>query len=269
MAPTSDFERLINEAEAQPFVGWDFSWLGKRIVTQPFPWDYDGLVAKRARESPDLLDMDTGGGEWLARLPYRPDHTVATESYPPNVPVAARRLRPLGVSVVRTKGAPDNNVQRVSETRGPLPFQTGSLLLVVNRHSSFVATEVSRALAENGRFITQQVGDQRYADFHRLLKLPAPPLPLRWNLSAAKTQVKAAQLRVIGSGEAKRVISFSDVGAFAWYLKAIPWTVENFSVQAFRGKLEGLNSQIQRSGPVQVRQSGFWLEAAKQIIATG
>jgi hypothetical protein len=81
-APTVDaeFERLIAEAEAHPFSGWDFSWLGGRTITSSLPWNYDALVLSRARTSPDLLDLGTGGGEWLAGLPHRPDRTVATES---------------------------------------------------------------------------------------------------------------------------------------------------------------------------------------------
>lgn len=262
MVQPNDFELLIAEAEAQPFVGWDFSWLGKRMVTSPLPWDYDAQVVKHARQSPDLLDLDTGGGEWLAAIPYRPNWTVATESYPPNVPIAARRLHPLGISVLRVEGAPDNNVQRVPESRGQLPFRSSSLHLIINRHGSFVAAEVSRILARAGHFITQQVGEQGYGDFYQLLKLPIPaPSSRPWCLSLAKAQVEAAGLRVSGSGEGDGVVSFTDVGAFAWYLKAIPWTVQGFSIHAFRRRLKDLHSRIQKSGPLQVRQSRFWLEA--------
>ena len=266
MVRTSDFELLIAEAEAQPFVGWDFSWLAERMVTQPLPWDLGGLVVERARQSPDLLDLDTGGGEWLAALAYRPARTVATESYPPNVPLAARRLHPLDVSVVRIAGAPDNNVQRVLESQCQLPFRSGSFHLVTNRHASFVATEVAWILATGGRFITQQVGDRNDDDFYRLLRLPQPaPSPRPWGLSLAVAQVEAAGLRLLGSGEGDQVSSFADVGAFAWYLKAIPWTVPGFSISAFRRRLEDLHARIERYGPLQVRQSRFWLEATKPI----
>lgn len=266
MVRTTDFELLIAEAEAQPFVGWDFSWLADRMVTQPLPWDYDGLVVERAHQSPDLLDLDTGGGEWLAALTYRPSRTAASESYPPNVSLAARRLHPLDVSVVRIAGAPDNNVQRVPESLGQLPFRNDVIHLVTNRHASFVATEVARILATGGRFITQQVGDRNDDDFYRLLRLPLPaPSPRPWVLSLAVAQVEAAGLRLLGSGEGDQVSSFADVGAFAWYLKAIPWTVPGFSISAFRRRLEDLHDRIAKYGPLQVRQSRFWLEATKTI----
>lgn len=61
---------------------------------------------------------------------------VATESYSPNVPVAARRLRQLGVNVLRIGEAPANNAQRFPVSRGQLPFRSGSFRLVVNRHAS-------------------------------------------------------------------------------------------------------------------------------------
>ncbi len=230
------------------------------------PWNYDELVLKRARQSPDLLDLDTGGGEWLASLSYRPDLTVATESYPPNVSVAAHRLHPLNVNVVQIEGAPDNNAQRVPETRGQLPFRDGSIHLVVNRHASFVAAEVSRILAPAGLFITQQFEGPTDDDFYRILGLPSPPPTRRkWNLSLATSQVEAAGLRVTGSGEADLVTSFADIGALAWYLKAIPWTVPGFTIPRFRDRLKELHSQVIGTGPLRVRQSQFWLEACKAV----
>ena len=73
-------DALLDEAERQPFVGWDFSWLRGRLDSQPLPWDYTATVVEHARSSPDLLDLGTGGGEWLAELSYRPPRTVATEA---------------------------------------------------------------------------------------------------------------------------------------------------------------------------------------------
>jgi hypothetical protein len=101
-------DRLLKEAEAKPVEGWDFTWLGDRISTAPLPWSFEAVVSSRARRSPDLLDMETGGGEWLAALPDRPRRTVATEAWPPNVEVAGARLRAFGITVVWAKGAPDN-----------------------------------------------------------------------------------------------------------------------------------------------------------------
>ncbi|MBM2822035.1 MAG: Methyltransferase [Thermoleophilia bacterium] len=221
------------------------------------------MVLVRARQSPDLLDMGTGGGESLARLSYRPPRTIATESWPPNLGVARARLRPLGITVVRVEAAPENADQEPDETRGRLPFPAESFALVSNRHESFVASEVARVLRREGVFVTQQVGG-RYEDFYDALGLPSPPVPSRlWDLRLAARQVEAAGLRIVDSGQGVEVTSFADVGAFAWYLKAIPWTVADFSIEDHRAELERLHERIRATGPVTVRQPTFWLEATK------
>lgn len=261
----AEFERLIEEAQAQPVSGWDFSWLGPRMVTKPLPWDYDSLVLRHAHTSPDLLDLGTGGGEWLAGLPFRPPGTVATEGWEPNIEVARSRLRPLGVTVVRAKGAPDNIEQQSDETRGRLPFPAESFHLVVDRHEAFVPSEIARVLVAGGRFITQQVGGN-YDDFRRLLDLPVELRSREWDLSFAAAQLEAAGLRACGSDEGEQEISFTDVGAIVWYLKAVPWTLPEFSVTEHRARLAELHARITRENPAVVRLPAFYVEAMKPAV---
>lgn len=259
----TEAERLLDEAESQPFTGWDFSWLAGRMTTTS-PWDFAAIVAKRARRSPDLMDMGTGGGEWLAALSARAPFTVATESWPPNIPVAARRLRPLGISVVRVEGAPDNVTQRRETDEGRLPFGTGAFRLIVNRHESFLASEVARVLARDGSFLSQQVGDGLGDDVYPLFSLPKPPRPSTpWRLSLAVSQLQDAGLTVVAGGESAETMRFSDVGALAWYLKNLPWVFPDFSITAFRPALIRLHDEIALRGPVAIRQPLFWLDARK------
>ena len=262
MAAGSELERLLDEAEARPLGGWDFGWLDRRMTSTAPPWDFEAVVVERARSSPDLLDLGTGGGEWLAALPYRPPGTVATESWEPNVGVAGNRLRPLGVTVVRAEAAPDNVDQGPGESRGRLPFTSGSFQLVVSRHESFVAGEIARVLAPGGRFVTQQVGDGRYDDLRRDLGLPPANRP-PWTRALAVAQVEAAALRVLDSAEAELVTSFADVGALAWYLKAAPWLVPEFSLRRHRAELAAIHRRIEAEGPYVIREPGFWLEAVR------
>jgi SAM-dependent methyltransferase len=264
-ATRQEFERLIAEADAQPFGGWDFSWLGSRMVTHGLPWDYDAFVLRRARASPDLLDVGTGGGEWLAALPYRPPRTVATEAWEPNIGVARARLAPLGITVVGAEGAPDNAEQEPGETRGRLPLPAESFHLVVCRNEAFVAKEIARVLVRGGCFLTQQVGGD-YDDFYRLLGLP---LPVRsapeWNLALAIAQVEAAGFRVVASGEGEEATSFADVGALVWFLRAVPWTIPGFSAREHMPGLADLHARIARDGPVTVRLPAFYLVATKTL----
>ena len=262
-----DLESLLSEAERQPFTGWDFSWLEGRTQVEPLPWDFEALAAERAGRSPDLLDMGTGGGERLSRLPGRPARTVATESWAPNVPIAARRLHPLGISVVHAEGAPDNVDQApersAGEDGGRLPFRDGSFHLITNRHESFVASEVRRVLAPGGYFLTQQIGSGWARYFYRLLDLPMPQMSRRWDLPLAVAQVEAAGLQVVACDQADEVWRFLDLGALVWYLKVIPWAIPGFSIDAFRPRLAQLHEMLQVTGSLVVRMPHFWLEARK------
>jgi SAM-dependent methyltransferase len=250
-------EELLREAESTPVRGWDFSWLGERMTTTPLPWNFAETVGAHIGDSPDLLDMGTGGGEWLGSLPDRPPRTVATEAWPPNVPVARERLAPLGIEVVAVEPAPDNVEQRERETRGRLPFDDGSFSLVVNRHESFVAAEVARILRAGGVFLTEQVegSDDR---LYELLGLETP-VRRRFTRDLAIEQLEATGIAVLGSEDGQETITFSDIGALAWYLKAVPWTVNGFGIETHREALRRLGAEA----PISIQLPAFWLKAVR------
>ncbi|WP_218152977.1 methyltransferase domain-containing protein [Variovorax sp. NFACC27] len=257
------FDELLREARDRPLVGWDLSY-GGRITTTATPWNFEQVVERHARRSPDMLDMGTGGGEWLSRLAFRPPRTVATEGWAPNVAVARERLAPLGVEVVEVEGAEDNALQDDdSEEPARLPFADASFHLVVNRHESFVASEVRRILATGGRFVTQQVASDFNADCHELLGLPMPELP-RWKLDTAVAQLERAGLAVEESAEGAELIAFADIGAFAWYLKQVPYVCPAFGIDECRNALERQHRRMENGEPLTMRQKLFWLEAVRR-----
>jgi SAM-dependent methyltransferase len=254
---TADADRLLAEAAAAPTRGWDFSWLGDRIRTQAPPWDYDRIVCAWAATSPDLLDLGTGGGEWLAVLPCRPPRVVATEGYAPNFPVALERLGPLGIDVV-VADAPDNVAQTPGATEPRLPFDSGSFSLIAARHEAYLPAEVTRVLRPGGTFVTQQVGERNEDDVHALLGRPAPP-PTGWNVRFAARQLEAAGLDVGRAEEAEIETTFADVGAFAWWLRMISFSIP-FSLDDDRERLV----ELHRAGaPLAVRERRFLVEAQK------
>ncbi|HBO7459756.1 TPA: class I SAM-dependent methyltransferase, partial [Pseudomonas aeruginosa] len=104
MATGDEFDALLAEAGRTPMRGWEYDY-GGRIRLEPPPWDFPGRMLERCRAAASLLDMGTGGGEWLSRLPYRPPLTVATEGWAPNLEIARGRLEPLGIRVVEVEGA--------------------------------------------------------------------------------------------------------------------------------------------------------------------
>lgn len=254
---------LLADAASRPITGWDFSALGDRLSVRPLPWDFAEIAARQAATSPDLLDLETGGGEWLSSLPHRPPRTVATEPWAPNAAVARTRLEPLGVTVVDVEPPPDNVDQRDGDGRGTLPFPSASFSLVTSRHAAYVPSEVARVLRSEGEFLTQQVGGD-YRAFHELLGLPHHSLrsPV-WNVAFASQQLAASGLEVTDSAEAHEDTVFADVGAFAWYLRAVPWVVPGFTIDAYRPALEGLHARFE-DGPITVGQPAFWLRAVKR-----
>ena len=244
---------LLLDAERIPFRGWDFSVLGDRLVLEPPPWSFAKIADHAALDATSMLDMGTGGGEWLSSRRH-PSCAVATESWPPNVPIAAQRLGPFGISVVQDEGAVDNVDQAPGHGRGRLAFRDGAFDLVINRHEAFVAHEVRRVLRSGGLFITQQAtaGSRQ---FHELLGLE-PQDAQEFNLALAVDQLEQAGLRVDHAEAGSATIVFADIGALAWYLTNVPWAVPGFDVETFRDALSMLHGHR-----IRVVSDRFWLRA--------
>jgi len=132
MTAEKAFEHYYERAQRAAVAGWDFSFLDNRYLAEDLPWDYKQIVESYLKKAGSLLDIDTGGGEFIADLKPLPACTVATENYGPNVALAAQRLEPLGVKVVEC------------DAESTLPFRDRTL--VINRHGSLHVPEVLRVL---------------------------------------------------------------------------------------------------------------------------
>ena len=58
-------------------------------------------------------------------------------------------------------------------------------------------------------------------------------------------------------------MTFLDVGALVYFLKAIPWVIEDFDVERHRGVLESLHRQLQAGEPLRFTYSRFLVQAVK------
>src|SRR3954447_10519924 len=123
------YEDLVGEAAAVPITGWEFSWQDGRTVGFQPSWSYPDLAHPLVRRAGSLLDLDTGGGELLAELAPLPPHTVAVESWGPNVPVARDRLGPFGVSVVTELPGGESEFDVALSRHGRLPVMDLARLL--------------------------------------------------------------------------------------------------------------------------------------------
>ena len=134
------YEYLESEYNSK-FSGWDFSHVKGRMQEDILPWNYKEIVKNNLNNKKSLLDIDTGGGEFLYSIDNLPKKTFATEGYEPNIPIATKRLSEKGITVKAVK----NNEQ--------LPFEDNYFDIVINRHGSYKINEIKRILSINGIFI--------------------------------------------------------------------------------------------------------------------
>ena len=260
--PERTADELIDEGVEAAFQGWDFSWLAGRSDDPKTPWRYGALSAEALARSTRALDIDTGGGEALAALAPFTGSVVATEGYRPNIPVAGATLRAVGVPLIGVESAPDNIDQAdgtPGDTASHLPFRDDTFDLVLNRHSSYWAGEVARVLKAGGTYLTQQRGegdDGLLRTFDR--PIHAGP---DFGLALAVTQLEDAGFEIVRAEEQDAIVRFFDVGAFVYYLRAIPWIVPDFDVDADRNTLHRIHDAIQADGSFGVGSYRFLIEA--------
>jgi SAM-dependent methyltransferase len=262
MKPSVGADRLIDEAAAAAFRGWDFTYLRDRSTDPKPPWSYPAFATEALASSTSALDIDTGGGEALAALAPFTGAVVATEGYAPNIPVAGTTLEAVGVPIVGVESAPDNVDQEgtaPANTGSHLPFRDGTFDLVLNRHSSYWPSEVARVLRPGGTYLTQQRGDGD-DDLLRTFGRPIPTGP-DFDLEFAVAQLEDAGFDIAHAEASNATVRFFDVGALVYYLRAIPWIVPDFDIDADRAALHRIHDVIEAEGSFGVGSYRFLIEA--------
>jgi SAM-dependent methyltransferase len=247
------YQALVEEAQATAFSGWDFSWLTDRMVQADPPWDYARLVQAHCSQANSLLDLGTGGGEFLAARSPLPPEVHATESYPPNQPLAMARLTPLGVNV------------HCITADAPLPFDDQLFDLVINRHESYDPGEVYRILKPGGVFITQQVGELDNLELNQFLEAEQSLKLTDWGLETETMHLIEAGFKIHQAEKAALQTVFRDIGAVIYYLKAIPWAVEGFSIETHADQLTQLHDYIEQMGGLITTAHRFLIIASKAV----
>lgn len=220
--------------------GWDFSELDGKWADGDalLPWDFAALVQQYRRDDLHLLDMDTGGGEFLLSLGHPFERTAATEGWAPNVRLCRERLLPRGIDF--------------REMRDPkaMPFADASFDLVLNRHGAYDAAELWRVLKPGGIFLTQQVGAENDRELvTRLLPDAKPPFPEQ-QLEIQLARFREAGFEILEKDEAFRPIRFYDTAALIWFAKVIEWEFTGFSVDRCFPQLVKTEAEIIEKGAV-------------------
>lgn len=249
-------EELIKKWKAEEEIahihGWDFSHIeGRYMEEEALPWDYRAEILKHLTPNMRILDIDTGGGEFLLSLNHPYYNTAATENFPPNVQLCRETLSPLGINFQQADG------------NGPLPFADSSFDLVINRHGDFNPEEIRRVLKPGGRLIMQQVGAENDRALVKLLCGDTPlPFPSQY-LEITEAAFENAGFEILRGEECFRPIRFYDVGALVWFARIIQWEFPDFSVDSSLEQLLNAQRILEETGVLEGLVHRFLLVAQK------
>ncbi|MED3482330.1 class I SAM-dependent methyltransferase [Bacillus toyonensis] len=246
------FLTLLDSANTN-FSGWDFSFISEtgRMKSEPLSWSYGSTAFQLIQHAKSMLDMGTGGGELLSMLQPFPPTIYATEGYAPNVPIARKKLEPLGVIVVEVKDD------------AALPLQDAQFDLIVNQHESYAASEVNRILSPNGIFLTQQAGGLDCAELNKQFGTPLNSEFASWSLETACNELKENGFTILDAKEEFPLQCFYDIGAIVYYLKAIPWQIPDFTVERYYEELYRIHEIMLQKGYFDVKQHRFIIKAIR------
>lgn len=227
------------EESAAHIRGWDFSHIhGRYEEEQDLPWEYGTIVRHYLTNDTELLDYDTGGGEFLLSLKHPYHRTSATEGYPPNVSLCQKTLLPLGIRFKECNNASN------------IPFDDAAFDLIINRHGDFNPQELYRLLNNNGIVVTEQVGDENDRELvEMVLPNTIKPYP-NLNLQKQLKEFEKAGFQILQAEEAFRPIIFYDVGAFVWFARIIEWEFPGFSVDRCFERLLEMQKVVEKEGKI-------------------
>lgn len=212
-APDASFESHVVWARSVPLTVPDRGAVDGRVtgrvVEDAPPWDYAELARELvAGGRGPVLDLGTGSGGLLASFAPLPAGSAATEGWPPHLPVARRRLAPLGVEVRATA--------RGDEV---LPFLDAQFAVVLARHEEFDPDEVRRVLRPGGVFLTEQLDTRDGIRTCAALGAELPWDPDSVTLDGAVEVLRGAGFVVDVAREHEGLRRFRDLGSLLGSLR--------------------------------------------------
>ncbi|MCQ2548299.1 MAG: class I SAM-dependent methyltransferase [Clostridia bacterium] len=232
--------------------GWDFSHIDDRYESdRTLPWDYESIVKSYLKDDLDILDYDTGGGEFLLSLGHPFEHTCATEGYAPNVELCKEKLIPLGIDF------------KACDNPAKIPYEDEKFDLILNRHGSYDPAELYRLLKKGGVFITEQVGSKNDEDLvERVLPGTPSPFPDLY-MEKQKEEFAKVGFEILEAQEVFSPIVFYDMGAFVWFARIIEWEFPQFSVDQCFDRLLTMEEEMKQEGKIQGTTHRFLLVLRK------
>jgi SAM-dependent methyltransferase len=245
-----ELQSYLESEYEKKFSGWDFSYLESKMEEKPLPWNYRMILENYFKKAEVVLDMGTGGGEFLDSFKDLPKKIYATEGYKPNIEIAKSRLKKRNVIV---KEINEDNI---------LPFENNFFDLIVNRHEEYSISELYRVMKKNSTFITQQVGGLNDVDINACLGNENVEY-FDWCLVKAMHELEKNGFLIEERKEIIGTTRFYDIGSIVYYLKCIPWQIEDFTVKKYIDKLEIIDRNIKKDGYKDFINHRFYLIAKK------
>lgn len=252
------FEELYKEWKHEEKIahmqGWDFSHISQRYVEEDdLPWDFKSVIKKYLTDSMKLLDMETGGGEFLLALKHPYSKTSAIEGYKPNVAFCKNKLLPLGIDFREADGG------------AALPFDDHQFDMLTNRHGDYTCSELRRVLKANGLFLTQQVGAENDWELIKLLQPATKEVAFpKQYLDIRKKELEENGFEILECDEVFQAIKFFDVGALVWFAKIIEWEFPDFEVDACLERLYKAQEILEKEGAIEGKIHRFYIVAKKR-----
>ena len=237
--------------QARSFSGWSDYPRSRRLGPPP-SWSYEERARDLLRTARSVVDLGTGGGERFGDyLGAYPGRAVATEEWAVNAPIAAARLHPLGVEVVRCQSL-------------RLPFAAESFDLVLDRHEELAPKEVARVLAPGGRVLTQQVSPDHWRELLRFF--PRATVGMGDLFGEYRDGFASAGLEIVDARTHTVDAAYRRLEDFVYMLCITPWTIPDFEpLGSDLEALLALERELTTTDGLVLTDARFLIEARKAL----
>ncbi|MBX9641779.1 MAG: SAM-dependent methyltransferase, partial [Mycobacteriaceae bacterium] len=98
-------------------------------------------------------------------------------------------------------------------------------------------------------YLAQHIGPATVAELVEFFIGPQPQAWARRDPENERAQAESADLQIVDMRLERLRQEFFDIGAVVYFLRKVIWTVPDFTVERYRGRLRELHERIETEGP--------------------